>query len=45
MSKKFIEGTELVKEGYANGVSSQLAAKGKMGVLSTAEKEEIIKMK
>ena len=25
MAKKFIEGTELVKAGYANGISSQLA--------------------
>lgn len=43
MSKKFIEGTELVRDGYANGISLQLAAKGKMGVLNTEEKEEIIK--
>ena len=29
MAKKFIEGTELVKAGYANGISSQLAEKQK----------------
>ena len=29
MPKKFIDGTELVKAGYANGISSQLAEKQK----------------
>ena len=27
MPKKFIEGTELVRAGFANGISSQLAKK------------------
>ena len=27
MAKKFIKGTELVKAGFANGISTQLASK------------------
>ena len=46
MSKKFIEGTELVKAGYANGISSQLAAKqeleGPEARLTEHEKQVII---
>ena len=30
MPKKFIEGTELVKAGFANGISTQLAEKQKV---------------
>ena len=44
--KKFIEGTELVKPGYANGISTQLAAKqeidGPEARLTEVEKEKII---
>ena len=29
MPKKFIEGTELVRAGFANGISTQLAEKQK----------------
>ena len=46
MPKKFIEGTELVKAGYANGISSQLAKKqeieGPEARLSEDEKKVII---
>ncbi len=42
MGKKSIKGTELVKAGYANGVSLQLAKKGEGGKLSKDEKQEII---
>ena len=44
--KKFIEGTELVKAGYANGISTQLAAKqeidGPEARLTEVEKKKII---
>ena len=47
MAKKFIEGTELVEPGYANGISTQLYKKqqeeGPEARLTDAEKEEIIK--
>ena len=43
MAKKFIKGTELVKAGYANGISTQLATKGQGGSLSEKEKQKIIK--
>ena len=46
MAKKFIEGTELVRAGFANGISSQLAKKqeveGPEARLSKEEKEVII---
>ncbi len=42
MAKKAIKGTELVKAGYANGISLQLAEKGEGGELSTSEKQKII---
>ena len=46
MPKKFIEGTELVKAGYANGISTQLAEKqkelGPEATLSDHEKQVII---
>ncbi len=46
MSKKFIEGTELVQAGFANGISIQLAEKqkthGPEAHLTHEEKEEII---
>ena len=46
MPKKFIDGTELVKAGYANGISSQLAAKqeleGPEARLNEHEKSVII---
>ena len=42
MAKKFIKGTELVKAGYANGISTQLASKGDGGSLSVKEKQKII---
>lgn len=46
MAKKFIEGTELVKAGYANGISTQLADKqaieGPEARLTSEEKEAII---
>tara|TARA_Y100001972_G_scaffold96674_1_gene119315 strand:- start:71 stop:772 length:702 start_codon:yes stop_codon:yes gene_type:complete len=42
MSKKFIKGTELVKAGFANGISLQLAEKGEGGKLSKEEKQNII---
>jgi len=46
MAKKFIEGTELVKAGYANGISSQLAekqkAEGPEARLTEEEKKVII---
>jgi GTP cyclohydrolase I len=42
MAKKFIKGTELVQAGFANGISTQLAAKGEFGSLTTKEKQEII---
>jgi len=46
MSKKFIEGTELVKAGYANGISTQLAEKqkseGPEAKLTQEEKQVII---
>ena len=46
MPKKFIDGTELVKAGYANGISSQLAAKqeleGPEARLTDHEKQVII---
>ena len=45
MAKKFIEGTELVKAGYANGISTQLADKqaidGPEARLTSEEKEVI----
>jgi hypothetical protein len=31
MAKKFIEGTELVQAGFANGISLQLAKKNEIG--------------
>ena len=44
--KKFIEGTELVQAGFANGISTQLAAKqekeGPEARLTEKEKQEII---
>ena len=42
MAKKFVKGTELVKAGYANGISTQLAAKGENGNLTGDEKQVII---
>ncbi len=46
MAKKFIEGTELVKAGYANGISTQLAEKQKIegpeAKLTSKEKQVII---
>lgn len=42
MSKKFIDGTELVPPGFANGISTQLARKGKNERLTQEEKEIII---
>jgi hypothetical protein len=46
MAKKFIEGTELVQAGFANGISSQLAIKqlteGPEARLTSEEKQEII---
>ena len=42
MAKKFIKGTELVKAGYANGISTQLD-KGEGGKLTDKEKQKIIK--
>ena len=46
MAKKFIEGTELVQAGFANGISTQLANKqrieGPEASLNEGEKEEII---
>ena len=42
MAKKFVKGTELVKAGYANGISTQLAAKGENGKLTGDEKQVII---
>ena len=46
MPKKFIEGTELVQAGFANGISSQLAKKqsteGPEARLSSEEKQVII---
>jgi GTP cyclohydrolase I len=46
MAKKFIEGTELVQAGFANGISTQLANKqqehGPEASLNEVEKEEII---
>jgi GTP cyclohydrolase I len=42
MAKKFIDGTELVQPGFANGISTQLAAKGERGNLTSEEKEVII---
>ena len=47
MAKKFIEGTELVQAGFANGISTQLAAKqekeGPEARLTEKEKQKIIK--
>ena len=46
MAKKFIEGTELVQAGFANGISTQLAKKqeleGPEARLTDEEKQEII---
>ena len=42
MAKKYIKGTELVKAGFANGISLQLAEKGEGGKLSKEEKQNII---
>ena len=46
MPKKFIQGTELVKAGFANGISTQLAKKqeveGPEARLTNEEKQEII---
>ena len=42
MAKKFIKGTELVKAGFANGISTQLASKGDGGSLTLKEKQKII---
>ena len=46
MAKKFIEGTELVKAGYANGISTQLAEKqkneGPEAKLTSEERQVII---
>lgn len=47
MAKKFIEGTELVQPGFANGISTQLADKqekeGPEARLTEKEKQKIIK--
>ena len=49
MPKKFIEGTELVQAGFANGISTQLAKKqeteGPEAKLSEQEKKRIINNK
>jgi len=46
MAKKFIDGTEIVKAGYANGISTQLAEKqtidGPEATLTVEEKKVII---
>ena len=46
MSKKFIEGTELVQAGFANGISTQLGIKqalyGPEATLTEEEKQQII---
>ena len=46
MAKKFIEGTELVRQGFANGISTQLAEKqttdGPEARLTSEEKGVII---
>jgi GTP cyclohydrolase I len=42
MAKKFVEGTELVQAGFANGISLQLAKKNANEGLSESEKQEII---
>jgi len=46
-NKKFIDGTELVQAGFANGISSQLAEKqlidGPEARLTQEEKQDIIK--
>ena len=42
MAKKFIDGTEIVPAGYANGISLQLASKEANKELSTQEKKVII---
>ena len=41
MAKKFIDGTEIVPAGYANGISLQLASKEANKELSTQEKKVI----
>ena len=47
MAKKFIDGTELVQAGFANGISTQLAEKkvkeGPEARLTDPEKQKIIK--
>ena len=47
MAKKFIDGTELVQAGFANGISTQLAEKqvkeGPEASLTQEEKQAIIK--
>jgi len=42
MTKKFIADVELARAGFANGISTQLAAKGDLGRLTEEEKQEII---
>lgn len=42
MAKKFIDGTELVQAGFANGISLQLAEKQQNEKLTSEEKEVII---
>ena len=42
MNKKAIKNIELAQAGHANGISTQLAAKGPYGSLTEAEKQEII---
>ena len=42
MAKKFIDGTEIVPAGFANGISLQLASKDANKELSTQEKKVII---
>ena len=42
MAKKFIDGTEIVPAGFANGISLQLASKEANKELSTQEKKVII---
>ena len=42
MNKKTIKDIELAAAGHANGISTQLAAKGPFGSLTEAEKLEII---
>ena len=43
MNKNFFKDIELARSGFANGISTQLAAKGCNGSLTEEEKQEIIK--